>query len=108
MEVRLFEIQDAQQVAQLFHDTVREVNIRDYSSAQIKAWAPDNIGFRDWAKVCSSRHTYVAEQEGEIIGFGELEPIGHIDCFYCHKNYQRSVKCSPLSRQKTIKVKIES
>ena len=24
-----------------------------------------------------------------IAGFGELEPNGHIDCFYCHKNYQR-------------------
>jgi putative acetyltransferase len=24
-----------------------------------------------------------------IAGFGELETNGHIDCFYCHKNYQR-------------------
>jgi putative acetyltransferase len=23
-----------------------------------------------------------------IVGFGELEANGHIDCFYCHKNYQ--------------------
>ncbi|CAN1212454.1 N-acetyltransferase domain-containing protein [Tumidithrix helvetica PCC 7403] len=89
VEVRLFEIQDAAQVAQLFHDTVREINIRDYSSEQIKAWAPDNLDFRDWAKVCSSRFTYVAERKGEIIGFGELEPHGHIDCFYSHKNHQR-------------------
>ncbi|MBD3887154.1 GNAT family N-acetyltransferase [Phormidium tenue FACHB-886] len=89
MKIRLFEKQDAQQVAQLFHDIVRAINIRDYSSSQVEAWAPDDVQFRDWAQVCSSRFTYVADDEGVIAGFGELEPSGHIDCFYCHKNYQR-------------------
>lgn len=89
MKIRLFDIQDAAQVAQLFHEPVREINIRDYSANQVKAWAPDDIQFRNWAKVCSKRFTYVADEAGVIIGFGELEPDGHIDCFYCHKNYQR-------------------
>jgi putative acetyltransferase len=35
-----------------------------------------------------TKHTaYVADDEGVIAGFGELEPNGHIDCFYCHKKY---------------------
>lgn len=89
MKIRLFHEQDAEQIAQLFHDTVREINIREYSSNQVKAWAPDNIHFRNWAKVCSERLTYVADDQGVIAGFGELELSGHIDCFYCHKNYQR-------------------
>jgi putative acetyltransferase len=87
--IRLFKAQDAEQIAQLFHETVREVNIRDYSSERVKAWAPDNIHFRNWVEVCSNRYTYVADDEGAIAGFGELESNGHIDCFYCHKNYQR-------------------
>jgi putative acetyltransferase len=89
MKIRLFEKQDAEQIARLFHETVREVNCRDYSRAQVEAWAPEDIHFRDWEQKCSSRFTYVAEDEGAIAGFGELEPNGHIDCFYCHKNYQR-------------------
>lgn len=89
MKIRLFDTQDAPQVAQLFHETVREINIRDYSAPQVKAWAPDDIQFRNWAEVCSNRFTYVADEAGVILGFGELEPDGHIDCFYCHKNYQR-------------------
>lgn len=89
IKVRLFEPQDADQVARLFHETVREVNIGDYSSAQVKAWAPDDLYFRNWAEVCSNRFTYVADAEGAIAGFGELEANGHIDCFYCHKDYQR-------------------
>lgn len=89
MKIRLFHPQDAEQIAQLFYETVREVNIRDYSSNQVKAWAPDNMHFRNWAKVCLERFTYVADENGLIVGFGELETDGHIDCFYCHKNYQR-------------------
>lgn len=89
MNIRLFEPQDAAQIAQLFHDTVREINRRDYSTAQVQAWAPDDLNFRNWAEVCAARSTYVAEQSGVIAGFGELEADGHIDCFYCHKHYQR-------------------
>ena len=89
VKIRLFEKQDTEQVARLFHETVREINIRDYSSDQVEAWAPSDIYFRDWAEVCSNRFTYVADHEGVIAGFAELELNGHIDCFYCHKNYQR-------------------
>ncbi|MBD1997594.1 GNAT family N-acetyltransferase [Leptolyngbya sp. FACHB-541] len=89
MKIRLFKAQDAEQIARLFHDTVHAVNIRDYSSNQVNAWAPDDVHFRNWTEVCSSRFTYVADDEGVIAGFGELEVSGHIDCFYCHTNYQR-------------------
>jgi putative acetyltransferase len=89
MKIRLFHPQDAEQIAMLFHETVRQINIRDYSQNQVKAWAPDDIHFRNWVKVCSERFTYVADVHGVIAGFGELELNGHIDCFYCHKNYQR-------------------
>lgn len=86
--VRLFQISDVEQIAQLFHDTVREVNRRDYSEAQVKAWAPDDVYFRNWAERCARCFTYVAEDNGIIAGFAELEADGHIDCFYCHKDYQ--------------------
>ena len=104
MEIRLFQSQDTAQIAQLFHDTVRTINLKDYSLSQVQAWAPDDIYFRDWVKVCSSRYTYVAimprfskydcreyrddAPEQVIVGFAELEINGHIDCFYVHKDYQ--------------------
>ncbi|KAM3094072.1 GNAT family N-acetyltransferase [Phormidesmis sp. 146-35] len=89
MKVRSFHPTDANQIAQLFHETIREVNVRDYSISQVEAWAPDDLYFRNWAEVCSSRFTFVAEIERTIAGFAELEFNGHIDCFYCHKDYQR-------------------
>uniref|UniRef100_A0A832M268 GNAT family N-acetyltransferase n=1 Tax=Oscillatoriales cyanobacterium SpSt-402 TaxID=2282168 RepID=A0A832M268_9CYAN len=89
MEVRQFTPRDVDQIARLFHDTVRQVNSCDYSEQQTQAWAPDDLYFRDWAAVCANRYTYVADDGGKIAGFAELEPNGHIDCFYCHKQYQR-------------------
>lgn len=88
IDIRLFQKQDGSQIAKLFYQTVREVNIKDYSINQVKAWAPDDIYFRDWVSVCSEIFTYVADDNGTIAGFGELESDGHIDCFYCHKDYQ--------------------
>ena len=89
MEVRLFQPEDTEQIAQLFYDTVRNINIRDYTVAQIIAWSPTNFDWRNWLKVCTARFTYVATEGEEIVGFGELEANGHIDCFYIHYQYQR-------------------
>jgi len=104
MQIRLFQLQDTAEIAQLFHDTVRTINLQDYSLSQVQAWAPDDIYFRDWVKVCTNRYTYVAiipgypeycrreymdeTLEQVIVGFTELEIGGHIDCFYVHKDYQ--------------------
>ncbi len=110
MLIRLFQKQDSDRIAQLFHNTVREVNIRDYSPEQVKAWAPDDLYFKDWTENCSNNFTYVAEEEGEIIGFAQLEANGHIDCFYCHKDYQRCGVGTRLYRAieaKALELKID-
>jgi len=57
------------------------------TSNQVKAWAPDDIHFSGQKFVQNGLPTLL--KEGVVVGFGELEPDGHIDCFYCHKNYQR-------------------
>ncbi|AFZ45204.1 Acetyltransferase, GNAT family [Halothece sp. PCC 7418] len=87
-QIRRFQSSDAQQIAQLFHDTIRNINRRDYSFSQVKAWAPDQIYFRNWATECSKYFTYVADWKGTILGFSELEANGDIHCFYCHYQYQ--------------------
>ena len=110
MLIRLFQKQDSDRIAQLFHDTVHEVNIRDYSPEQVKAWSPNDLHFIDWAELCTKMFTYVAEEEGEIIGFGQLEAEGHINCFYCHKDYQRCGVGTRLYREieaKALELSIE-
>lgn len=89
MDIRLFHPSDGPQIAQLFHDTIHHINSRDYSREQVQAWAPNDLNFRDWQRMDRDRFTAVAEEDGVIIGFAELELRGHLDCFYCHHQYQR-------------------
>ena len=88
ISIRTFKSSDVPEIAQLFHDTIRHVNIKDYSEEQVIAWAPDDLYFRDWETKCSGMYTIVAEENGFITGFAELAATGYIDCFYCHKDYQ--------------------
>ncbi|MEG3435649.1 GNAT family N-acetyltransferase [Pannus brasiliensis CCIBt3594] len=85
MNIRLFQPRDANRIARLFHDTVREINIRDYSIEQVKAWAPDDVNFTEFT---ARDFTYIAEEGELILGFADLKKNGHIDRFFCHKDYQ--------------------
>ncbi|MEH2318598.1 MAG: GNAT family N-acetyltransferase [Nostoc sp.] len=73
----------------LFYDTIHEINICDYTQEQVNAWAPETMDYEVWHKRLQAKLPYIAENNGEIVGFGELEPDGHIGCFYCHSKYQR-------------------
>ena len=89
MIVRTYQIGDTEKIIKLFYDTVHEVNIRDYTKAQVDALGPADIDIESWTKSLSSKFTFVAEEGDKIAGFGELEANGHIDCFYCHQDFQR-------------------
>lgn len=99
MKIRTFHPNDTEEIARLFHDTVRTINSRDYSDKQLRVWAPDDIHFKDWESFCLSKHTFVADNNGTIAGFAQLEESGYIDCFYCHKDYQRQGVGSSLYRK---------
>jgi putative acetyltransferase len=93
MIIRKYQSEDTDEIIQLFYDTVHQINIRDYSQVQINAWAPNNKDSINWVNKLSYKITYVAENENNsnnkiIIGFAQLETNGHIDCFYCHYQYQ--------------------
>ncbi|MEH1990972.1 GNAT family N-acetyltransferase [Nostoc sp.] len=80
------------------------MNIRDYTEEQVAAWAPANMDIEVWIKSLGSKFTYVAEED-KIIGFGELEANGHIDRFYCHKDFQRKGVGKKILEQIELKAK---
>ncbi|WP_445635218.1 GNAT family N-acetyltransferase [Nostoc sp. DSM 114161] len=89
MKIREYRLSDTQAIAKLFYDTIHEINIADYTQEQVDAWAPKDIDYEVWHKRLQVKLPYIVEDNGEIVGFGELEADGHIDCFYCHSKYQR-------------------
>lgn len=88
LQVRAMESDDLAALRSLFADTVRQINCRDYSPAQIEAWAAGAQNEAQWRSRLASTQVFVAEQAGEIVGFTNLEPDGHIDLFYVHAQRQ--------------------
>lgn len=89
MIVREYKLSDTEEIMKLFYNTVHEINIQDYTHEQVNAWASENMDYEVWHNRLQTKLPYIAEDNGEIVGFGELEADGHIDCFYCHSKYQK-------------------
>ncbi len=81
--VRDYERGDAGPICRLFYETVHAVNLGDYSPEQVRAWAPDLPDPATGHERMSGRHTLVADEAGEVVGFAELEDDGHLDMLYC-------------------------
>jgi putative acetyltransferase len=88
VSLRPFRPDDARALLTLFRDTIRRVNSRDYSPAQIAAWASDDIDPDQWASRFAGRFVAVAEDAGRLAGFAELEANGHIDRVYVSADCQ--------------------
>ena len=86
--VRRFRPIDAEAVVALFRETIRRVNIRDYSLEQVKAWAPDEIDVEAWRTKLSTRFSVVAELNGRLVGFGDLENADQLGHLYVHADHQ--------------------
>lgn len=89
MLVRTHRNGDIPLISRLFYDTIHEVNSRDYTREQVDAWAPEVPEDSFWKERFKKYHVYVAEEGERIVGFTELDPTGHIDCFFVHHEWQR-------------------
>lgn len=88
IEIRGYSSEDAEALAAIYYNTIHNICIRDYSPAQIDVWAPkSSLEVSGWKKKWSRLPPLVAVFEGQVVGFAELEPNGHIDCFYCHHEW---------------------
>ena len=87
--LRAYRPDDAPALLALFRDTIRRVNSRDYSPAQVAAWASDDIDTATWFGRFAGRYVPVAEEAGRPVGFAELEANGHIDRVYVASDHQR-------------------
>lgn len=88
MTLRNYEHRDCPLLAQLFYDTVHTVNRRDYTPAQLDAWATGTVDLTAWDVSFSAHHALVAEEDGVITGFADMASDGYLDRLYVHKDYQ--------------------
>lgn len=88
MIIRSYQPSDAPLLWQIFFHTIHNVNNRDYNHQQIEAWAPANRSMDDWQHRMDNINPFVAELDGEIVGYADVQSTGYIDHFFCHWQYQ--------------------
>lgn len=87
--IRLYNEADASALAAIYFNTIHNINSKDYSPEQINAWAPvSSLETDGWMRKWQKLIPIVATIDNKVVGFAELESNGHIDCFYCHHEYQ--------------------
>jgi putative acetyltransferase len=89
MIVRRYKEDDFESVVTMFTETVRHVNIHDYSSEQVAAWAPQRPDLVRWRERVAGLSLWVARSDGQIIGFCGLGDEGRIDLLYTDYRFQR-------------------
>jgi putative acetyltransferase len=87
--IRPYAPTDVSELTNLFRASVRTIASRDYTTAQLRAWAPDIIDEREFGRGCEVKATWVAAVAGRIAGFSDLEPDGHVDMLYVHPDFER-------------------
>lgn len=88
MRIRAYRPEDCARLAALFYDTVHTVNAADYTLEQRNAWATGSVDLVAWNASFLAHCTLVEEEEGRIVGFGDMEESGYLDRLYVDKAHQ--------------------
>lgn len=86
LTIRPYRSTDLDAVIAIFLGTIREIAAKDYTPAQIDAWA--QVDRAVWKSRRLSRPTWIAAIGDKPGGFADLEPNGHLDMMFVHPAHQ--------------------
>ena len=89
MHIRRFRVGEEAALFKVFHSAIHLIASRDYSQEQICAWAPNNLSEVLWLEKIQSISPFVAEIDGEAVGYADLQPSGYIDHFFVSGHHPR-------------------
>ena len=82
IELREFRVGDEPYLRLVFESAIHEVAIRDYSHAEVDAWAPRQFDPTLWARRMHGIAPFVVERDGEIVAYADVQSNGYIDHFF--------------------------
>jgi putative acetyltransferase len=87
MVIRKSTLGEQQQIASFIQDTIRIINLSDYSEEHVLIWS-NAITLEMLQERFDAIIQYVAEVDGEIVGVGDIRiDKEEVDFLYIHKDY---------------------
>ncbi len=87
--IRRFRVGDEKALHAVFFSAVHQLASADYSTEQINAWAPAHMDLEMWVQRMRGIQPFVAELDGQIVGYADVQPDGYIDHFFVSGTYPR-------------------
>ena len=82
LSIRPYQPSDAAALSALYEASVRVLGVRDYSPAQIEAWASRAPSADELDRRMADGRSRLVAVTGDVAGFIDVEPDGHIDLLY--------------------------
>ena len=88
MNIRKYKPGEEAELWRLYFHTIRNVNLRDYTWEQVRAWAPEHYDEANWRARMQGIDPYVCICDNQVVGYADLQPSGYIDHFFVHHQWQ--------------------
>lgn len=97
--IRRFREGDEAALWNVYFSAIHQTASADYNSEQINAWAPADVDLTKWADLIRDIAPFVAEQNGRIVGYADVQSNGYIDHFFVSPLIARQGVGSLLMRE---------
>jgi putative acetyltransferase len=98
MTIRAYHPCDSRTLWEIFYSAIHQTAAADYTPDQLNAWAPAQPDFEQWALRMEKRKPFLAEMDGKIVGYADLQADGCIDHFFVAGSMVRRGVGSALMR----------
>jgi putative acetyltransferase len=89
MHIRCFQLGEELALFEIYYSAIHLIARNDYSKEQLNAWAPLDLDRELWVNRMRGINPFVAEIDGNPVGYADVQENGYIDHFFVSGNHPR-------------------
>jgi putative acetyltransferase len=82
VHIRRYREEEETALFEIYYSAIHLIASRDYTPEQVEAWAPRSLDPELWRRKIRDINPFVAEADGQLVGYADLQANGYIDHFF--------------------------